>query len=67
VSNLVPNDNYSGRDVFIRDRSAGLTRRVSVDSAGGEVAAFGTYSDNLVRFDDNVAYDVFRVQRFACP
>ena len=34
ASNLVPNDTNMARDVFIRDLIAGVTERVSVNSAG---------------------------------
>ncbi len=34
ASNLVPNDTNGGYDLFVRDRQAGTTQRVSVDSAG---------------------------------
>jgi Tol biopolymer transport system component len=36
-TSLVPGDNNNGIDVFLRDRLAGTTVRVSVDSAGGQV------------------------------
>jgi hypothetical protein len=34
ASNLVPGDTNHGRDVFVRDRFARVTRRVSVGSGG---------------------------------
>src|SRR4029077_16577785 len=41
ASNLVPGDTNSGYDVFVRDRQAGTTQRVSVDSAGNQAPADG--------------------------
>src|SRR5688500_4997235 len=36
ASNLVPRDTNRVRDVFVRDRRSGRTRRVSVSSAGAQ-------------------------------
>jgi Tol biopolymer transport system component len=36
ASNLVPGDTNGWEDVFVRDRQAGTTERVSVDSGGGQ-------------------------------
>ena len=36
ASNLVPGDTNLADDVFVRDRRAGITQRVSVNSVGGE-------------------------------
>ena len=36
ASNLVPGDTNLAEDVFVRDRRAGITHRVSVNSVGGE-------------------------------
>ena len=38
ASNLVPNDTNGHEDLFVRDRYAGTTERISVTSAGAEVA-----------------------------
>lgn len=74
ASILVPNDTNGLRDVFIRDRIAGVTERVSVSSTGGEgdgssfkpnISADGRYvvfyswADNLVDGDSNGLIDVF--------
>jgi Tol biopolymer transport system component len=40
ASNLVPGDTNSSRDVFVRDRWAGTTERVSVASSGAEGNAY---------------------------
>ena len=74
ASNLVAGDTNGTFDVFLLDRSAGTTIRVSVDSAGnegngaslystisadGSVVAFPSWSSNLVAGDGNAANDVF--------
>jgi Tol biopolymer transport system component len=77
ASNLVRGDtNREGldADVFVRDRRADTTDRVSVSSAGAQargssegpaisadsrVVAFASYAPNLVAHDMNKAYDVF--------
>jgi hypothetical protein len=41
AANLVPDDTNRSGDVFVRDRIAGITERVSVDSVGREVDAGG--------------------------
>ena len=68
ASNLVPGDTNGTRDSFVRDRQAGTTERVSVDSAGnegngrslasaisadGRFVSFGSYASNLVPGDTN--------------
>jgi Tol biopolymer transport system component len=73
ANNLVPRDTNGGRDVgldvFVRDRQAGTTRRVSISSSGdqtnngnnfypsisanGRFVAFGSNADNLVPNDTN--------------
>ena len=73
-ANLVPGDTNSNPDVFVRDRAAGTTRRVSVSSnetqgnslssgqgisAGGGYVAFTSLASNLVRGDTNGSLDVF--------
>ncbi len=74
ASNLVPDDTYSQWDVFVRDRDAGSTERVSVSSdemqanggsgdacisADGRYVAFDSVASDLVPDDANGAYDVF--------
>ncbi len=74
ATNLVPGDTNNARDVFVRDRQAGTTARVSVDSAGtqangqsfapavsrdGRMVAFHSDASNLVPGDANNASDVF--------
>lgn len=74
ASNLVPGDTNSELDVFIRDRQAGTTTRVSVDNAGGQsngwssavaisanarYVAFHSLASNLVPGDTNGTWDVF--------
>ncbi len=71
---LVPSDANGSHDVFVRDLSAGTTRRVSVTSAGGEsdalsidaslsddglIVAFTSNATNLVVGDGNGTGDVF--------
>ncbi len=71
---LVPGDNNGDSDVFVRDRAAGTTERVSVSSAeqeghgiAGEAAisddgrfvAFASTAEDLVPLDDNTMTDVF--------
>ncbi|HEX7635029.1 MAG TPA: PKD domain-containing protein [Noviherbaspirillum sp.] len=41
-TNLVANDTNNTWDIFVRDRSAGTTERVSVSSAGVQSAAYNT-------------------------
>jgi len=63
ASNLVAGDTNGAPDVFVHDRTSGVTERVSVSSTGGEgdgdsfgaalsfdgrFVAFGTYATNLV-------------------
>jgi Tol biopolymer transport system component len=74
ATNLVPGDQNSATDVFLRDRSAGTTERVSVNSAGleanapsydgaisadGRYVGFETTASNLVPGDRNGVFDVF--------
>jgi hypothetical protein len=73
-STLVPLDNNGTSDVFVRDRLAGTTVRVSVDSLGaggnnasynptisadGRFVVFYSIASNLVPGDTNGAFDVF--------
>ncbi len=79
ATNLVPNDT-NGLDVFVRDRVAGTTTRVSVDSNGaqasgssldpsisadGRYVAFQSNASNLVPGDTNRFLDVFVRDRVA--
>jgi Tol biopolymer transport system component len=81
ASNLVPGDTNHRRDVFVRDRVAQVTRRVSVGpggqqanggslgvpaiSADGRFVAFASFASNLVPGDTNVSTDVFVRDRVA--
>jgi hypothetical protein len=72
-SNLVAGDANNYSDIFVRDRSAGITERVSVDSSGaegdsnsewasissdGRFVAFSSFASNLVAGDTNGKDDV---------
>jgi Tol biopolymer transport system component len=72
--NLVAGDTNGARDVFVRDRIAGTTERISVDSNGvqgnadsafpsisadGRYVAFASTASNLVAGDTNAHSDVF--------
>jgi len=72
--NLVPGDTNGVKDVFVRDRASGTTRRVSVTNAGKQAPNGGGYSavsgdgryvvftsgaTRLVRGDTNATGDVF--------
>jgi Tol biopolymer transport system component len=74
ATNLVPGDTNGALDVFVRDRVAQVTRRVSVGrggaqannassqpalSADGRYVAFTSKANNLVPGDTNGALDVF--------
>jgi Tol biopolymer transport system component len=74
ASNLVAGDTNGISDVFVRDRAAHVTRRVSVGpggappnqarvdvaiSADGRYVAFQSYASNLVARDTNDTWDVF--------
>ena len=73
-ANLAPGDGNHVFDVFVRDRIAGTTRRVSVATGGGQgngnsvaptvsalgrYVTFGSIASNLVANDTNVDWDVF--------
>lgn len=73
-TNLVPGDTNGQHDVFVHDRSTGVTSRVSVASDGaqagnrsqapaisadGRFIAFQSYAANLVVGDTNNRLDVF--------
>jgi hypothetical protein len=72
--NLVPSDGNFADDVFVHDRTTGITTRVSVDSFGvegddscdvpaisadGRSVGFASYATNLVGNDSNSLLDVF--------
>jgi Tol biopolymer transport system component len=74
ATNLVADDTNGVSDVFVHDRVAGTTERVSVSSGGlqaddaawppsisgdGRYVAFPSRATNLVPDDTNGAYDVF--------
>jgi Tol biopolymer transport system component len=74
MTNLVSGDTNIWPDVFVRDRAAGTTERVSVSSTGaqgddfsqnasvscdGRFVAFDSWSTNLVPGDTNGVLDVF--------
>jgi cold shock CspA family protein len=74
ASNLISGDTNGVPDVFVHDRSTGITERVSVDSSGaegngdsytqsisadGQIVAFSSYASNLVAGDTNGDSDVF--------
>lgn len=74
ATNLVPGDTNDRGDVFVRDRRAGTTTRVSVTSAGqqadntshgpaisadGRYIAFVSHATDLVPGDTNAAEDIF--------
>ena len=82
ASNLVSGDTNGVEDIFVRDRQAGTTERVSVDSAGAQVAAnswwasiagdgscvaFYSFSSSLVPGDTNGSTDVFVHERSGGP
>jgi Tol biopolymer transport system component len=74
ATNLVANDTNNKSDIFVRDRQAGTTRRVSVTSGGsqangdsispaisanGRFVAFSSEASNLVGGDTNNKADIF--------
>ena len=74
ASNLVATDTNGASDVFVHDRTTGVTERVSVDSTGaqgngssydaaisadGQIVAFSSSASNLVAGDTNGTTDVF--------
>ena len=80
ATNLVAGDTNGAADVSVRDRSAGTTERVSVDSPGaqangfsydpsiaadGRRVAFRSEAGNLVPGDTNLQWDVFVRDRLA--
>lgn len=82
ASNLVPADTNSNFDVFIRDRPAGLTTRISEGdgdvqgNSSSELAsiaddglhtAYHSFASNLVDGDTNGNFDVFISPLPSCP
>jgi hypothetical protein len=80
ATNLVGNDTNAEEDVFLRDRSKGTTRRVSIGNAeqegndssyghsmspNGRFIVFASASSNLVGADTNAASDIFVRDRHA--
>jgi Tol biopolymer transport system component len=80
ADDLVPGDTNGSRDVFVRDRIAGTTERVSVASGGaqaggdsdspalsadGRYVAFRSFASDLVAGDMNGCADVFVHDRVA--
>jgi hypothetical protein len=74
ATNLVAGDTNEGEDIFVRDRTAGQTTRVSVATGGapadfasfspsisadGRFVAFSSFAQNLVAGDTNLEQDVF--------
>lgn len=74
ATNLVPGDTNGSLDVFVRDRLAGTTVRVSVSSAGtqasslsshpsisadGQTISFRSFADNLDPLDTNGWDDIY--------
>jgi hypothetical protein len=74
ATNLITGDTNNTRDVFVHNRSTGVTECVSVDSTGlqsngysygaaisgdGNVVAFHSAAFNLVANDNNFFYDIF--------
>jgi Tol biopolymer transport system component len=79
ASNLVPGDTNNWHDIFVHDRSTGVTERASVASDGGQanlesllspslssdgrVAAFDSRANTLVPGDTNFMFDIFAHDR----
>jgi Tol biopolymer transport system component len=74
ATNLVASDTNGARDIFLRDRAAGDTKRLSVDTSGnqangmslssrisedGRSVAFASAATNLVASDTNGVTDIF--------
>jgi Tol biopolymer transport system component len=74
ATNLVSQDTNGSEDVFVRDRDAGRTRRVSIAvdgaqgdndsfsaviSGDGRFVAFTSFAENLVAEDTNGRFDIF--------
>jgi len=73
ATNLVPSDTNGKYDIFVHDRTTGVTERVSVASgvqandwsrqpsvsADGRFVAFQSYASNLVPGDTSPVFDIF--------
>jgi Tol biopolymer transport system component len=74
ATNLVAGDSNGCADIFVHDRSSGISERVSVDSSGtegnghsrfasisadGQIVAFESDSSNLIAHDTNYCGDIF--------
>ncbi len=74
ATNLLTTDTNNARDIFVHDRTTGVTTRVSLDSSGieggshsitpaisstGRFVAFASYASNLVLDDTNSRIDIF--------
>src|SRR5690242_7876926 len=60
ASNLAPSDTNGAEDIFVRDRVAGVTERVSVDGAGNQPACFkfcASFNPSLSADGRLVAFD----------
>lgn len=80
ASNLVAGDTNLSNDIFVRDRTAATTERVSISTAGvqgnyhswrpsisadGTIVAFASSAMNLVAGDTNLVQDIFVYDRTA--
>jgi Tol biopolymer transport system component len=80
AANLVPGDTNFSQDVFLRDRTAGTTTRISVSTAGvegdypsyeptisadGRYIAYTSWATNLVPGDNNWSPDILLWDRIA--
>ena len=78
ATNLGKSDRNNAVDIFLRDRTAGTTERVTMGtrkaepngesshpaiSPDGRFVAFQSFADNLVPSDTNFTSDVFRIDR----
>lgn len=74
ATNLIANDTSGGYDIFVRDRTAGITERVSIStssaqanansfqpfiSTDGKYVGFSSEATNLVANDTNNVADIF--------
>jgi Tol biopolymer transport system component len=80
ATNLVANDSFGARDIFVRDLDAGTTERVSLGlasaeannhsfapaiSGDGRYVAFASFASNIVANDLNDESDIFVYDRTA--
>jgi hypothetical protein len=56
ASNLVSGDNNDVADIFVRDRIAGTTERMSVDSSGTQATGGGSFTPSISADGRYVAY-----------